>query len=52
MKITTCALLVCLFLYTTDSDAQAIQQIEALERHIEDQQRQLDAIEFNVTLPE
>jgi len=44
MKITTYTLLVCLFLYTTNSDAQAIEQIKVLERHIEDQQRQLDAL--------
>jgi len=44
MKFTTYTLLVCLLLCTTDSDAQTIEQIEVLERHIEDQQRQLDAM--------
>jgi len=44
MKATTYTLLACLSLFATTSGAQTIEQIEAYERRIEDQQRQLDAM--------
>ena len=44
MKATTCMLLACLFLYATAASAQTIEQIEAYERRIDEQQQQLDAM--------
>jgi len=44
MKATTRILLVCLFLYATAAGAQTIEQIEAYERRIDDQQQQLDVM--------
>jgi len=44
MKATTCMLLACLFQYATAAGAQTIEQIEAYERRIDDQQQQLDAM--------
>ncbi len=44
MKATTCMLLACLFLYATAASAQTIEQIEAYERRINEQQQQLDTM--------